>query len=71
MKNILLFLFASALSILPAAASSRSSADYSIPTDTIDAGGVNAQSANYSLRGSAMGEFGAAGAGIDHKRKLH
>jgi len=63
MKNILLFLFASALSILPAAAGSRSSADYSIPTDTIDAGGVNVQSANYSLRGSAVGEFGAAGPG--------
>ncbi len=42
-------------------AGSRSSADYSIPTDTIDAGGVNAQSANYSLRGSAVGEFATAG----------
>lgn len=42
-------------------AGSRSSADYSIPTDTIDSAGVNSQSANYSLRGSAVGEFGAAG----------
>jgi hypothetical protein len=48
---------AAILSILPAYAGSRSSADYSIPTDTVDTGGVNAQSANYSLRGSAVGEF--------------
>jgi hypothetical protein len=41
----------------------RTSANYSIPTDTIDAGGLNAESANYSLRGSAAGEFGAAGPG--------
>ena len=39
-------------------AAPRSSADYTITTDTIDAGGVNAQSANYKLRGSAVGEFG-------------
>lgn len=42
---------------------SRSSANYSITADTIDAVGLNAQSANYSLRGSAGGEFGAAGPG--------
>jgi hypothetical protein len=51
------------LSIFPAYAGSRSSADYSIPTDTIDSGGVNAQSMNYSLRGSAVGEFGAGANG--------
>jgi hypothetical protein len=37
----------------------RSSANYSITTDTIDSGGVNAASANYSLQGSALGEFGS------------
>lgn len=47
-------------------AGSRSSANYSIPTDTIDAGGLNAQSANYSLRGSAAGEFGAAGSSASY-----
>ena len=36
----------------------RMSADYTITTDTMDTGGVNAQSASYSLRGSAVGEFG-------------
>lgn len=36
----------------------RTSANYTIVTDTIDVGGVNAQSASYSLRGSAAGEFG-------------
>src|SRR3984893_4376989 len=39
-------------------AGARSSANYSITTETIDAAGVNAQSANYSLHGSAVGEFG-------------
>jgi hypothetical protein len=42
----------------------RSSADYTIVTDTIDAGGLNAQSANYSLRGNAMGEFGAGSSDV-------
>lgn len=51
------------LSTVPAMAGSRSSADYSIPTDTIDVAGVNAQSANYSLRGSAVDEFGTANDG--------
>src|SRR3954470_23109145 len=41
----------------------RTSANYSIPADTIDAGGTNAQSANYSLRGSGVGEFGVGGTG--------
>ncbi|MGH8099799.1 MAG: beta strand repeat-containing protein [Chthoniobacterales bacterium] len=45
-------------------AGSRSSADYTIPADTIDAGGLNAYSANYSLGGSAVGEFGAASPGL-------
>jgi hypothetical protein len=45
-------------------AGSRSSADYSIPTDTIDSGGVNAQSASYSLRGSAVGEFGTGSSAV-------
>ena len=38
----------------------RSSANYSITTDTIDSGGVNAASANYSLHGSAVGEVASA-----------
>jgi hypothetical protein len=42
-----------------ASAGSRSSANYSITTDTVDSGGVNAQSASYALYGSAAGEFGA------------
>jgi hypothetical protein len=37
----------------------RTSADYSIPNDSTDAAGVHAQSANYSVNGSAVGEFGA------------
>jgi hypothetical protein len=42
----------------------RTSTNYSITTETVDAGGVNAQSANYSLRGNAMGEFGAGSSGV-------
>jgi hypothetical protein len=42
----------------------RTSANYTIVTDTIDAGGVNAQSANYSLRGSAAGEFGTGSSAV-------
>jgi hypothetical protein len=47
-----------------ASAGTRSSANYSITTDTVDAGGVNAQSVNYSLHGSAVGEFGAGSSEI-------
>ena len=42
----------------------RTSADYTIVTDTIDAGGVNAQSVSYSLRGSAAGEFGTGSSAV-------
>ena len=42
----------------------RTSANYTIVTDTVDAGGVNAQSANYSLRGSAAGEFGTGSSAV-------
>jgi hypothetical protein len=42
----------------------RTSANYTIVTDTIDAGGVNPQSANYSLRGSAAGEFGTGSSAV-------
>jgi hypothetical protein len=42
-----------------ASAGTRSSANYSITTDTIDSAGVNGQSASYSLHGSAAGEFAA------------
>jgi hypothetical protein len=54
--------FVSALA--PLQAGSRSSANYSITTETIDAGGVNAQSANYSLRGNGVGEFGAGSSDV-------
>jgi hypothetical protein len=62
-RTICLVLSSVLLSILPSYGGSRSSADYSIPTDTLDSAGVNAQSANYSLRGSAVNEFGAANEG--------
>jgi len=45
-------------------AGARSSANYSITTDTVDAGGVNAQSANYSLHGSAVGEFASGNSDV-------
>lgn len=41
------------------ALASRSSANYSIPAESIDAAGGRAQSANYSINGSGAGEFGA------------
>jgi hypothetical protein len=37
----------------------RTSASYSIPADSIDIGGAQVQSASYSVKGSAAGEFGA------------
>ena len=43
----------------------RSSANYTDLTDTMDTGGLNAQSANYSLRGSAVGEFGTGTSAIN------
>lgn len=43
----------------------RSSASYSITTDTMDNAGVNASSASYALYGSAVGEFGAEGSPLD------
>jgi hypothetical protein len=45
-------------------AGTRSSANYSITTETIDSAGVNAHSTNYSLHGSAVGEFAAGNAEI-------
>ena len=48
----------------PAFAGPRSSANYSITTDTVDAGGLNAQSANYSLHGSAVGEFASGNSDV-------
>ena len=42
-----------------ALASSRTSANYSITTETVDWGGNNVQSAAYSLPGSAVGELGS------------
>ena len=39
-------------------------ADYTIVTDTVDTGGVNSQSTNYSLRGSAAGEFGTGSSAV-------
>src|SRR5947199_286670 len=64
MKTAIYLLTVSAtLSILTTNAQERTSPDYSITPDTIDSGGLNASSANYSLRGSAVGEFGAANSG--------
>src|SRR2546422_2351989 len=51
-----------ALTVATAQAASRTSANYSITTETIHSAGVNAQSANYALHGSAVGEFGVASA---------
>jgi hypothetical protein len=42
----------------------RTSANYTIVTDTVDEGGVNAQSASYSLRSSAVGEFGTGSSAV-------
>src|SRR6478735_3023558 len=58
-RRILLIFGAAIVSATELFAGSRSSADYSIPADTVDAAGVNATSANYSLRGSAVGQFAA------------
>jgi hypothetical protein len=52
------------LCLANAVEAARSSANYSITTETIDAAGSNAQSANYSLRGNAMGEFGAGSSDV-------
>ena len=40
--------------------STLTNADYFITTESIDSAGANAQSANYALHGSAVGEFGVA-----------
>jgi hypothetical protein len=45
-------------------AGTRSSPNYSITTETIDAAGNKAQSANYSLHDSEVGEFGAGSSEI-------
>jgi hypothetical protein len=45
-------------------AGTRASANYSITTETIDSGGVNASSVNYSLHGSAIGEFATGNSGL-------
>jgi hypothetical protein len=50
--------------LVTSAQASRTSANYSITTETIDVGGVNTQSANYSMRGNAIGEFGAGSSEI-------
>jgi hypothetical protein len=42
----------------------RGSANYTIVTDTMDTGGLNVQSANYSLRGSAVGEFATGSSAV-------
>jgi hypothetical protein len=47
---------------LSAHASALTNADYFITSETIDSAGVNAQSANYILHASAVGEFGVASA---------
>jgi hypothetical protein len=49
---------AMALPLVIAQAGSRSSANYSIPADSVDASGGVLSSANYSLKSTASGEFG-------------
>lgn len=44
----------------PCARAARTSANYSIPAETVDTAGAAAQSATYSLKASAVGEFGSA-----------
>jgi hypothetical protein len=46
--------------VLSAHASTLTAADYFITSESIDSAGVKAQSANYTLRASAVGEFGVA-----------
>jgi hypothetical protein len=41
-----------------------SSANYSVPSDSIDGGGAPAQSANYSVYAGAIGEFDAANSAV-------
>jgi hypothetical protein len=47
-----------------AAQAARTSASYSIPTDSADAAGTQVQSASYSIKGSAVGEFGASSTAV-------
>ena len=47
-----------------ASAGPRTSANYSIPAESIGEGGARAQSASYALNGSALGEAGAGGSAI-------
>jgi hypothetical protein len=42
----------------------RTSASYSIPADSTDAAGTQVQSASYSIKGSAVGEFGASSTAV-------
>lgn len=42
----------------------RTSANYSIPTDSADAAGTQVQSASYSIKGSAVGEFGTSSTAV-------
>ncbi len=47
-----------------AAHAGRTSANYSIPAEAVDMGGRGAQSTNYSLFGSGVGEFGTASSAV-------
>jgi len=47
------------MAITQSVKAARSSASYSVPADSTDGAGVQVQSANYSVKGSAIGEFGA------------
>ena len=54
------FFFVACAAFVPLAAeAARSSANYSIPADSIDSSGAVMQSASYSINGSAAGEFAA------------
>jgi hypothetical protein len=53
------FLVLSSLLVSGAVAAPRTSANYSISAESVDIAGARIQSANYSVNGSAVGEFGA------------
>ncbi len=60
------FILIGAISVICASNlfAARSSANYSIPTESTGSAGLNTQSANYSFNGNAVGEFGAGGSAI-------
>jgi hypothetical protein len=64
MKKLLLFGSILSFALTPLFAGTRSSANYSISADSVDAAGARAQSASYSLNGSAAGEEGSGAVAV-------